>query len=353
MTQDTFDGRRRARHALVMKTAGPAHDALAAQLPPGYRVRDFDDADRETLVEDRNAEHDLMQRGSADEWREWERLVPPKDELRITVVAPDGAVAGTATIGPGMFERPDGTLSGGVGIVRAHRRRGIGRVLLGAIEAEAHRRNAPRILGSASAAIAAGLAFATSAGYREIGRRIESYVKLDEFDATPFAAEVKRVTESGIAFTTIADVLASRDEAGQEAFWRELYEAEGPMWDDIPWASPMPHWSFERFRKLAVRSGKLIEGASLLAYDGPAIVAFTTTGRQGDKGHTWMTGTARAYRGRGIALALKVAMLERAAAAGLGAMLTTNDEPNKAMRGINAKLGYVMLPAQIELEKQL
>jgi hypothetical protein len=34
-------------------------------------------------------------------------------------------------------------------------------------------------------------------------------------------------------------------------------------------------------------------------------------------------------------------------------MMTTNDEPNKAMRGINAKLGYQMLPARVQLEKKL
>ena len=66
-----------------------------------------------------------------------------------------------------------------------------------------------------------------------------------------------------------------------------------------------------------------------------------------------MTGAGGAYRGRGVATALKVAMLAGAKKAGLRAMLTTNDEPNKAMRGINAKLGYVMLPAHIELEKKL
>jgi len=32
-------------------------------------------------------------------------------------------------------------------------------------------------------------------------------------------------------------------------------------------------------------------------------------------------------------------------------MLTTNDEPNKALRGINATLGYVMLATHVELEK--
>ena len=66
-----------------------------------------------------------------------------------------------------------------------------------------------------------------------------------------------------------------------------------------------------------------------------------------------MTGTGRDYRGRGIGTAIKVAMLAGAKNAGLRAMLTTNDEPNKAMRGINAKLGYVMLPAHIELEQKL
>ena len=66
-----------------------------------------------------------------------------------------------------------------------------------------------------------------------------------------------------------------------------------------------------------------------------------------------MTGTGRDYRGRGLATAMKVKMLAAAKTAGLRAMLTTNDEPNKAMRGINAKLGYVMLPANVELEKTL
>ena len=336
-----------------METLSSAPGTITDQLPPGYRTREFEDSDREALVADRNAEHDPMQQGTADEWREWERLVPPKNELRLTLVAPDGAVAGTVSIGPGNFERPDGTLHGGVGILREHRRRGLGRVLHAVIEDEARRRGTPRILAGTNAAIPAGLAFATSVGYREIGRRIESYVQLATFDPAPFAPQVARVKEGGISFVTFAEALASRDEAGRKAFWHELYEAEAPMWEDIPWAAPMPHWSFERFHKLAVQSGKMVHEASLLALDGRTIAGFTTTARQGERGHTWMTGTARTHRGRGIALAIKVEMLQRAAVAGLEAMLTTNDEPNKAMRGINAKLGYVMLPAHIELEKLL
>ena len=101
-------------------------------------------------------------------------------------------------------------------------------------------------------------------------------------------------------------------------------------------------------------SGQMIADASIIAYDGDRIAGFTTSGkRQSRDGYTWITGTAREYRGRGLATAMKVDALSRAKAKGLRAMLTTNDEPNKTMRGINAKLGYQMLPAHVQLEKIL
>ncbi len=66
-----------------------------------------------------------------------------------------------------------------------------------------------------------------------------------------------------------------------------------------------------------------------------------------------MTGVAREHRYRGIAMALKVEVLARAKAKGLRAMTTVNDEPNKAMRGVNIKLGYQPVPDHVELAKSL
>ena len=335
----------------AMDSTGPASDP---RLPAGYRLREFADSDREPIVAERNVHLPPMQHGTADEWREWERMDPPKDELRVTLVAPDGSVAGGSTVGPRrMGDSGDGTLSGQVQVFRAHARKGIGRALLELIESEAKRRNAPRILSAVSAAIPGALDWAVKRGYVEIGRRIESYVDVQTFDATPFRDLVTRVKGSGIRLLTFAERVDGLDDAGREAFWRGLWEAEGPVWDDVPWAAPAPHWPYERFHRLVVESGKTLMEASILALDGERIAGFTSTIKQQDKGFTAMTGTAREYRGRQIALAMKVAMLERARAAGLSAMLTTNDEPNKAMRGINAKLGYVMLPARVELAKTL
>ncbi|HEV2009620.1 MAG TPA: GNAT family N-acetyltransferase [Candidatus Limnocylindria bacterium] len=337
-----------------METTMTGFEAITDTLPKGYRTREFRDADREPWVEERNAQVHELQRGTADEWREWEQIDPPKNLLRVSVDAADGRLAAGADLGPGSFPRADGTLFGGLNVMRAHRRKGLGTALLDALETEARKAKAPRILAGTSAAFEGSLEWAQKHGYKEIGRRLESYVDVKTFDGRALRDVVERVETSGIRLATVTEFLRGRDEAAIERFWRDLWEAEAPMWDDVPWASPTPHWPYEKFKKIAVDSGKLVKEATIVAVDGERIAALTTTAKQGtDRGYTWMTGTGRDYRGRGLATALKVKMLAAAKAAGLRAMLTTNDEPNKAMRGINAKLGYVMLPAHIELERTL
>jgi GNAT superfamily N-acetyltransferase len=226
--------------------------------------------------------------------------------------------------------------------------------MLDAFEAEARRREVPRAFSGVSASRPFALEFGTKRGYKEIGRRIMSYRELDSYEPPRWNDTLARMAREGVRVRTFGEVLGERDDAGKDRFWHELWEAEGPMWDDIPFSSPMPHWPFDRFYKMTVKSGQLLPDLSLVAYDGAQIVGFTTTGdRQKKDGWTWMTGVARDHRGRGIAMALKVDVLARAKAAGLRAMCTVNDEPNKAMRGVNIKLGYQPVPDHVELEKHL
>jgi len=241
-----------------------------------------------------------------------------------------------------------------VSVARADRGKGIGSSLLAVVIDEAIRRKAPRFLAGASEAHPDALTWAAKRGFREIGRRIESYVELASFDPARFRKRADDVRGSGIALKTIDEILDGRDGDSRETFIRALYDAETPMWEDVPWATPMPHWPYDRFRRMGFESGQMIADVSIVAYDGETIAGFTMTGkRQSQDGYTWMTGVGRSYRGRGLATAIKVEALSRAKAKGLRALLTTNDEPNKAMREINAKLGYRTLPAHVQLEKPL
>ncbi len=121
----------------------------------------------------------------------------------------------------------------------------------------------------------------------------------------------------------------------------------------MPFPTPVSHLSYERWRALA-GTDRFVPDASVIALHGDDVAGLTLTGLSGARnGLTIFTGTPRAWRGKGIAFALKVEALARAKKRGLHAMVTQNDEPNAPMRGINARLGYRPLPAEIVLEKPL
>jgi RimJ/RimL family protein N-acetyltransferase len=53
-----------------------------------------------------------------------------------------------------------------------------------------------------------------------------------------------------------------------------------------------------------------------------------------------MTATDRAWRGRGVAHALKVEAIRWAAARGIARLQASNDSGNAPMRAVNDRLGY-------------
>jgi GNAT superfamily N-acetyltransferase len=328
-------------------------DDVNARLPQGYRARTFEEADREPIVAANNSEAHPMEHESAAEWRTWDQRIEDKARRRMTITTGGGDIAATASIAVGMMPRPDGAQFVGLSVLKAHRNKGVGGALVDALEAEAKRRDVTRLLAGASAARPFALEFAQKRGYREIGRRIMSYRELASYEPERWKEAMDRPKGAGIVFRTFAEITQGKTPDEQDRFWRALWTAEGPMWDDIPFSTPTPHWSYEQFRKLAVENPQVSRDLSLVAYHGDTIVGYTMTGLSDEDGHTYMTGVAREFRGRGIAMALKVDALARAKAAGLRAMKTVNDEPNKAMRGVNIKLGYQPVPEHVELEKRL
>jgi GNAT superfamily N-acetyltransferase len=234
-------------------------EGINTKLPKGYHARPFRDSDREPLVEERNRWSHPMEQQSAEEWRMWERMAPDETQYRIVVEDDAGRVVGSANVGAGsMMRHPDGAQNGGVSVARADRRHGIGSALLAEIESIARSRGAPRFLSGASAAHPDAVAWASNRGYREIGRRIEAYVELATFDPAHFADRVSKVRSSGIAMRTFAEAMAGRDDEERESFYRELFEAQGPMWEDVPFATRLEPISYERFRKMSFESGQAL-----------------------------------------------------------------------------------------------
>lgn len=333
-----------------------AVDPERITLPAGYHARAFRDEDREPAVAERNAELPEVEHQSATEWRAWEATIKDDTLVRFVVEATDGALAALLNVSNGgPFRAPDGSARGGIQVARAHRRKGIGSALLPTLEAEGRRLGAPKLVSGVSARAPEALAWAEKRGFTEVGRRIQAAIDLDEFDPARWTERARRPADDGIRFVTFAERQRGQDAEGSEQLLRTLYDVETEAWEDVPIATPMSHMPYDVFRRMMLEGPGSAPDLHVIAFDGERPVGFTSSYRNegGKKGGTGFTGVLRAYRGRGIAFTLKVEALTRAKASGIRWMLTTNDEPNKPMRGINYTLGYVPLPASIQLEKAL
>lgn len=73
---------------------------------------------------------------------------------------------------------------------------------------------------------------------------------------------------------------------------------------------------------------------------GGTVLAYSQVDVAGDRAWSTMTGCLPGHRGRGLATLAKAHMMRALAAAGVRTCATGNDEENRAMLAVNARLGY-------------
>ncbi|MEV0461260.1 GNAT family N-acetyltransferase [Catellatospora methionotrophica] len=121
---------------------------------------------------------------------------------------------------------------------------------------------------------------------------------------------------------------------------RALYTAYVAASADEPGDVPSDAISFDTWRYEVWNNVGLDKDASTAVLYGGQIVAFTLVKRDGERMWSDMTATLPEHRGRGLARHAKIVALHRAAAGGVTASYTSNDESNAPMLAINARLGY-------------
>jgi mycothiol synthase len=257
----------------------------------------------------------------------------------------DGRVVGVGTVGRIYVQSeayPD--LWAYVAVVPGARRGGIGGALLTRLSDHARAAGKIGLQLRVSAARPASIAFLERRGFVEDERskavRLDLGGRLRPTVAMP----------SGIVLTDLAarpDIVAGVHAVALETF------------EDIPWTDePMAVGDLDEFRARDVDRPGMLPDAFMVALDagtdevvGYASLMFVP----GSTTVAWhdMTAVRRAWRGRGIAAALKVATIAWAIDHGLEALETGNDEANAAMRGVNARLGYVPLRDEIVMRGAL
>jgi GNAT superfamily N-acetyltransferase len=124
---------------------------------------------------------------------------------------------------------------------------------------------------------------------------------------------------------------------------------------DIPGLDADHEPSFEEWRSFEIaRPSRRPELAFVALSDGE-VVGFASADVFGESDTGWhgLTAVSRAWRGRGIATALKQSQIEAARRLGLRRLMTESEERNEPMRHLNEKLGYRPVAGMVVLRGPL
>jgi len=154
-----------------------------------------------------------------------------------------------------------------------------------------------------------------------------------------------------VAITTLAAEMA-RD----RAVLTELYQLHVTCNRDTEQLDPVTPPPFEEFVTNEVNGPRAIVEAWFLARADHRLVAMSTLERltgSSDVLEPGFTAVHPAYRGRGIALALKLRTIAFAREHSYRDIKTASNAVNERMLGINAALGFRSQPARITFERPL
>lgn len=318
---------------------------------PAFHLRDYrPDEDIPALVELFNLEY--SDEPSTVEQEEHDERSYPADNprLRFAVETDDGQFIGFGVcIFPFWMEAPGVYELFGV-VHPAWRGRGIGQALLAEFEPYARSQGAEKLWTDCRESQTHSIRFLEKAGFATYGIRFESALDLTQFDAARYADAFERVAAAGYTLTTLAEVRPTRPEPDRDLF--ELYRAAA---GDVPFpggARLTPEYDTWRSNML---EGPMVDPAFIfLALDGERMIGMTSIQLlQDGPAITSATVVLREYRGRGVALALKVMSLAALQERGYAEARTHNDTLNPPILHLNAKLGYQRLPGWLQWEKRL
>ena len=217
------------------------------------------------------------------------------------------------------------------------RRRGIGTRLFETASAWCRERGLAEADAPAPEDDPESIAWGERRGFQEVERNGRMILELQGYDPAPIAAP------AGVEITTWAE------RPGVE---RGLYEVACEAFPDIPGARDKLMEPFEDWLAHDMMGSGDRPDATFVALAGDEVVGyakFSLTAAQPTTAHHDMTAVKRAWRGLGVAGALKRAQIAWAKENGYERLATTNERRNEPICRLNERLGYRPEPGRVIL----
>jgi GNAT superfamily N-acetyltransferase len=186
------------------------------------------------------------------------------------------------------------------------------------------------------------LRWADRRGFREVGRSSRLVLDLTTIEAPAVDPP------AGVEIVTWAE----RPELGPQ-----LYEVAREAYPDIPGEEGTPMDPYETWLSKDMDGESDRPEATFIAIADGEVVAYAklslSSAPDARVAHHDITGVRRAFRGRGIASALKRAEIAWAKKAGYERLQTANEVRNEPIRRLNERYGYRIEPGVVVLHESL
>ena len=242
--------------------------------------------------------------------------------------------------GVGKLSSMPGHLYAMARVLPERRRQGVGTALLAALSDHARTFERDRLFGRVAEGDEESLAFVLARGFEQTGVDYASTLHLGRHNpdvAAPPGVEIVS--------------LGARSDLAEGA-WQVERECIG----DVPGPEPMAPPTWEKWAARNVDEHGYLAQGSFVAVAGGEVVGYAglcdLDGQPGNA-ENLLTAVRPAWRGRGIARAMKAAQAAWAKQAGFERLLTYNADENAAMRAVNARLGYEREPGWISVRGPL
>ena len=279
--------------------------------------------------------------------RQTERLLaePQQPHLMEWVAEVGGQVYGQAVVyhQTGMFH-PDRYWAEVMVVPRAQGL-GIGGALARVVEEHLRSRGAKEVESGAYEDDGLSLRFLIDRDFVETMRYFDNVLEMEKFDFGAWQEQMK--LPEGARAVSLAALI---DERGEKAAVQSFFDAFNEARLDVPRTGEATELSAEAFAGRLEDPNYYREGTWLAVDSTGDVVAVTELWKndaQPGRLDIGLTGARRAWRRRGLSLALKLRAMQVAHSAGYREIWTTNATTNAPMLALNERLGFKPRPAFI------
>jgi len=324
---------------------------MSGQRTLSLEMREFDPTDYQRLLEIFNANYPDYTR-SIDEWRSRDESVDrSRYHLQRYTFLEKKAVVGFGDVShvTDMFHPRKFWIN--IFVDPQVQGRGIGSAIYERLNGELRKLNAIVAWAGSTERLPRLTEFYQRRGFEEKMKAWESRLDVLAIDLEKFRDYTEKVLRQGITITNLAEERKN----GPDSL-KSLHELVQLISADMPSPAAFTPISYEQWEAFELRNPSLLPEAYMIARDGPKFVGLSTVWRL-DKEPTGLvqgnTGVRREYRGRGIAVTLKLKVIDFARRNGYVKLKTWNASNNVPMLAVNTKLGFKREVGWITLEKAL